>query len=128
MDSDEQRKEWERMKYDADLGHKATVEREELPKAEIIASCNHALNEIGIAIGQSDPKNKGMRYVGSAAVHIFISDALVDNSGRSLMSFYSQTKPLHKCPREVAASAGQDLHRAIAQRFGESPGKKRSGF
>jgi hypothetical protein len=106
------------------IGQKATVQREQMG-AETAAKPNRALADLGLSF-QADPKNKlgAYRYLGSAAVHIYVHEVL------GQIDFVSQAQPLllYRCPENLAAKAFDDLLREMKAAYGKKHGRLRSGF
>lgn len=121
------KRQWEKTEYATDIGQKAKVERGEM-SGDLVDQANETLLKIGVALGQGDPASKHLTYLGSAAVHIFGSYNILAKNGTPQLGFYCQTSTLGTMNELVAASAGQDLLKAIAARYGRKPPTKRSGF
>jgi hypothetical protein len=118
----------EKQTFDTQIGQKATVTREELPKGEVTAMSNTMLREIGRALQQVDHGTKQLSYVGSAAVHIYLSTSTLNKDGFPTIIFARQASTLGDCPETVAGAAGQDLLKAMAEYYGRNAPRKRSGF
>jgi hypothetical protein len=106
------------------IGQKATVQREQMGQ-ETASIPNRMLADLGLKI-QDEPKNKlkSYRYMGSAAVHIYLNETL------GQLDLVSQAQPLvlYRCPEDLAAKACEDLIREMKAAYGRSHGKLRSGF
>lgn len=105
------------------IGQKATVHREQLGQ-EKSAIPNRMLCDLGLKMQEVDPQLAHYRYLGSAAVHIFVHEQL--NS----LVYVSQTHPLelYRCPERIAAKAFDDLLGEMKKLYGHRRGKLRSGF
>jgi hypothetical protein len=105
------------------IGQAATVQRETLglEKASIP---NRILCDLGLSLQTVQTHLKNYRYMGSAAVHIYVHDDL------GQLDIISQTDPLqlYKCPEDLAAKAFDDLVNAMKQMYGRKRSKLRSGF
>ena len=102
------------------IGQKATVERQNV-SGEGATQANQALMLLG---NNCNPLPQNMRYMGSAAVHIFWNETL------EIVQFVSQTSPLENqgCPEILASKAFDDLLGTMKQQYGHSRSRLRSGF
>lgn len=104
--------------FERDMGQKAKVERE-LVGGTGPARANASLLQLGAAV---NPKPETLEYLGSGAVHIYKSPIL------DQLFFISQTETLGTTPEIVADKALTDLRASFMERYGRTPGRKRSGF
>jgi hypothetical protein len=106
------------------IGQKATVQRETMG-IETASKPNRMLVDLGQAI-QAEPQNRlsSYRYLGSAAVHIYVNDTL------GQMDIVSQANPLvlYRCPEDLASKGIEDLIRETKAAYSRRSGKLRSGF
>lgn len=119
--------EWDKLTFDSALGHKAKVERESLTNDRLI-ELDSSLCAIGRELQESDPGAKAMKYLGSAAFHVCVSEGIVGANGLPQIIVINQTGGLRGMNEIIAGTAGQDLLRAIARYYGRKPPQKRSGF
>lgn len=105
------------------IGQKATVQREQAGVEEA-ALINRQLADLGLRAQDMRTHLKNYRYLGSAAVHLYVHDALLQ------LDMISQAHPLvlYKCPEDLAAKGIEDLIREMKQAYGKTHGKLRSGF
>lgn len=103
----------------ADIGQKASVNREEAYSEEIVRA-NRVLNNMGMALKPVDTEY--LEYMGSCAVHIYKSKSL------DQLFFASQTVPLRNCPEVIASKAITDLQNRAMEYYGKRGKKLRSGF
>ena len=105
------------------LGQKATVHRETvgLEKASVP---NRMLCDLGLKMQEVDTQLKHYKYMGSAAVHIYVSELA------GSLVYASQVDPLelYRCPERLAAKAFDDLLGEMKKLYGHRRGKLRSGF
>jgi len=103
------------------IGQKATVQRETLG-ASAAETPNRKLSELGRDLNPLPDTN--LRYMGSAAVHIFY------HAGMSQVYFVSQSDPLiqNQCPEDLASKGFDDLLRQMKETYGKRHGRLRSGF
>lgn len=105
------------------IGQKATIKRETLggDRADI---ANRLLCDLGLSFAVTAKHLEHYRYLGSAAVHIYVNDTLAQ------LDIITQAEPLerYRCTEVVASKACDDLIREIQKRFGRTKGKLRSGF
>ena len=102
------------------IGQAATVKREDV-RSEQAGQANKVLCKLGLSL---NPVPKSLKYMGSAAVHIFWNDTLQQ------VFFISQTQPLdlYDCPEILASKAFDDLLGTMKQQYGHARPKLRSGF
>lgn len=102
------------------FGQASTVSREMMP-SDKAAIPNRKLCDLGL---EMNPIPKNLRYMGSAAVHIYWNDTLQQ------VFFASQTQPLelYRCPEVLASKAFDDLLGTMREMFGHKRKKLRSGF
>jgi hypothetical protein len=105
------------------IGQKATVHRETVG-TEKAAIPNRMLCDLGLSMPEADPQLKNYKYMGSAAVHIYVNEIM------NHMAFVSQANPLvlYRCPEDLASKAMEDLIREVKAAFGRKHGRLRSGF
>lgn len=104
-------------KFNTDIGINATVNRE-TASSGLATKANQDLREIGEAVTPI----KGLKYMGSAAVHVYFSEII------SQMFFISQTQTLQDCPELLASKAFDDLRGSMMEHYGKQRQVKRSGF
>ena len=106
--------------FKTQMGQAATIQRENV-KGELMAKANLKLAHIGEEI---NPIANNLKYMGSAAVHIYWNDTLKQ------VFFITQAQPLvaHKCPEHLAQTATKDLIGGIMEAYGHKRPKLRSGF
>lgn len=101
------------------IGISATVERT-TEKSEDITKENRKLNEMGEKL---NPMPKNMRYLGSAAFHIYHNDTL------NQVMFVNQAGPTLNDVNEVICQyAVKDFVGTIMENYGKRRQKFRSGF
>lgn len=105
------------------VGISATVERGQMG-AEKASIPNRMLCDLGLKLQETDDYLKHFRYMGSAAVHIFMNETLEQ------ITFVSQTQPLHlyRCPELLASKAFDDLLQELKASYGHKRSLLRSGF
>ena len=105
--------------FNRDIGQKAHIEREDIADG---VRANERLDEIGHLL---HPNPDGaMKYVGSLAVHIYVSEVL------GFVQYVSQTAgaPANGCTEPIALRAVQDLEGSVLERYGKKRRVLRSGF
>lgn len=102
------------------IGQAVQVHRETMP-ADKAALPNRKLCDLGI---EMNPVPEHLRYMGSAAVHIYWNDTLQQ------VFFASQTQPLdlYNCPEILATKSFDDLLGTLKEMYGKKRPKLRSGF
>lgn len=105
------------------IGQKATVEREQVG-VEDANPMNRKLCDLGLDAQKVRNDLQHYRYMGSAAVHVYVNHAL------GHMALVSQANPLvlYRCPEDVASRALEDLIRETKAAYGRKSTKLRSGF
>lgn len=117
-----------KMLHDTEIGQRVKVEREEAT-GDFVNDAAEALKSIGRAFGAHDPTAKVLKYVGSAAVHIYISEQLTDEKGKHRAGYFTQVSTLGPCNEMIASDAVTQIAKdAMAKHYGRSMPKKRSGF
>lgn len=107
--------------FRSDLGHKAQVERH-VDSTEKTYNAAYELQKIGQVLKQGYPELREHEYLGSMAVHVYLTPKL------EIPIFLSQS-PLGKCPEILASNALTDLKGHVMEEFyGRERQKKRSGF
>lgn len=105
--------------YRSDMGHKATVKREDLTNAKSKQS-NESLAIIGKHL--SPP---GLQYVGSAAVHVYLRKGIIGDE----LAFICQPAPLvNQVQSPVADDAILELSKQVKKAYTGTMEVKRSGF
>lgn len=104
-------------KFNTELGQGATVKRTE-EKGELPQRMASMLCAIGEEL---NPLPKNLKYLGSAAVHIYQSEMLGQ-------LFFASQCPLGDTPELVASAAMTDLKGAMMEQYGRARKTKRSGF
>lgn len=109
-----------KQKFKAQIGQGATVQRERT-LGEPAQRANQILTELGASL---NPVPGSLKYMGSAAVHIFWNETLEQ------VFFASQTEPLKalKCPEPLAQAAFKDLIGTAVESYGHRRPRLRSGF
>lgn len=105
-------------KFDTDIGIDATIQRETVQN-ETAKQGNEKLRDIGELC---NPIPDTLKYLGSAAVHVYQSEML------GQIFFSSQAQTLQDCPEFLASKALDDLRGTAMEFYGRSRQKKRSGF
>lgn len=107
-------------KFRKQIGQSATIQRG-TEKGERPERANLKLDELG---QMNNPVPGSLKYMGSAAVHIYWNEALQQ------VFFVSQTAPLkvHKCPEVLAQTGIKDLIGATLEAYGHKRPRLRSGF
>lgn len=101
------------------MGHKAKVERG-IEKSDRALFANESLRKIGEII-----KPEGMKYLGTAAVHVFIKKGIIKDD----LFFISQDVTLTNHVRQVVADdALLALTKDVKFQYTGSRETKRSGF
>lgn len=97
----------------------STVEREKITDERSDVG-NRRLDELGQWLNPIS----GMKYMGSAAVHVYWNDTL------GHCAFITQASGLrsHECPEPLAQSAMTDLMGTTMEMYGHKRPRKRSGF
>jgi hypothetical protein len=108
--------------FDADIGHKAHVERG-VHQGKLMGRANRALGDIASFIKEDCdvPQLKEAIYLGSAAVHIYMLPTLQQ------AMFVSQVDPLGTTHEFTAAEALRQLRGDTQEYFGRKRQVKRSG-
>lgn len=119
---------FEKQLHDTEIGQRVKVEREEAT-GEFVTDAAEALKSIGRAFGVHDPTARALKYVGSAAVHIFVSEHLTDEKGKHRAGFFTQVSTLGQCNEMIASDAVTQIAKdAMSKHYGRNMQKKRSGF
>lgn len=117
-----------KMLHDTEVGQRVAVEREEAT-GQFVTEAAEALKSIGRAFGAHDPTAKVLKYVGSAAVHIYISETLTDEKGKHRAGFLTQVSTLANCNEMIASDAITQIAKdAMTKHYGRHAPRKRSGF
>lgn len=125
--SDEGKK-FEQQLHDTEIGQRVSVVREEA-KGELINDAAETLKSIGRALHLHDDGAKALKYVGSAAVHIYVSEVLTDEKGKQRAMFFTQVSTLEKTNEMIASDACTQLAKdAASKHYGRKMMVKRSGF
>ena len=119
--SDDTRKQWDDLKVRDGIGITAHVERN-TEEGEAVMRANRALNDIGDFIHANTPGLKGLKYLGSSAVHIFCAEALGE------VAYITQTQPLLDTEERIAGPAYTQLQKDMMKYYGRKTTKIRSGF
>lgn len=104
----------------ADVGQKAKVERSNIVN-EHMDKLREVLTDIGQNLEEIGATPKGMTYVGSLSVHVYISEILKTAAFATL----SETK---KMPAALADAALRELTGNTMERYAKRRQKLRSGF
>ncbi len=112
---------WNDMKVRDQIGITVDVERSK-EGGEVMSRANRAINDVGDFIHAEVPQLKGLDYLGSAAVHIYMAPTL------NQLVFVSQTQPLLETPERIAGPAFTDLQKSMMAAYGRKQTKVRSGF
>lgn len=121
-------KDFEKILHDTEIGQRVEVARSEA-NSELITDAAEALKSIGRAIQSQDESAKHLTYVGSAAVHIYVSEILTDEKGKHRAMYFSQVSTLGKTNEMIASDAIVDLAKsAMSRHYGRKTPVKRSGF
>jgi hypothetical protein len=119
---------FEKQLHDTEIGQRVSVVREEA-KGKLIEDAAETLKSIGRAIQTNDDGAKALRYVGSAAVHIYVSELLTDEKGKQRAMFFTQVSTLGNTNEMIASDACIQLAKdAAAKHYGRQMAVKRSGF
>jgi len=120
-EKDDQKREWDKAGFHSDLGTKANVERWE-GKGEGSANANLALQQIGHGIKQNNPELAQAEYLGSTAIHFYMTPMLRQPY------FVCQPGTLGKVSEVLVPAGLTELRNELMQMFGHKPQRKRSGF
>lgn len=112
---------WEDQKMRNAVGIDINVERSKLGN-EAAHRANRALNDIGDFIHQNTDGLKGLTYLGSAAVHIYLAPTVGE------AEFITQTFPLRDTAERVAGPAFTQLQKDMMAAYNRKTTKIRSGF
>ncbi len=106
--------------FKTQLGLTSTVNREK-DKSEKSLKANAQLADIGPLL---NPNPDGMKYMGSAAVHIYYNETL------NYVALATQADGLivNKCPSLLAQTACTDLVGTVMEKYGMKRPTKRNGF
>ena len=107
------------LKFRTSVGIKATIDRRKL-SSENGKQINQDLAMIGLKACPSEH----VKYVGSAAVHIYVNEIL------NQMFIVDQVDglQLYQCPQEVASKAFDHLLQSMKEMYGHRRARLRSGF
>jgi len=126
--SDDTKTKFERMLHDTEIGQRVTVVREEA-KGELVKDAAETLKSIGRALQANDDGAKALKYMGSAAVHIYVSELLTDEKGKHRAMFFTQVSTLENTNEMIASDAIMQLTKdAASKHYGRKMWVKRSGF
>ena len=106
--------------FKTQIGQKATVKRDKV-RGEDYEHANRNLAKLGDSL---NPVKKSLKYMGSAAVHIYWNATLEQ------VFFVSQTQSLdlYACPEILATKAFDDLLGTLKEQYGHRRSRLRSGF
>ena len=121
MSEKSQKKDWDKNTFDNALGHKAQVERWTADGSHS-ANANLELQRIGHQIREANESLRSADYMGSLAVHYYLTPEL----GHPY--FVCQPGAISKTPEALIQHGITDLRNEIIQLFGHKPQRKRSGF
>ncbi len=113
-------KRFDEQRFDKQIGQSATVQRG-VQKDERAERANVKLAQLG---EENNPLPGNLKYMGSAAVHIYWNETLQQ------VFFVSQAQPLvaHKCPEKLAQTGMKDLIGTTLEVYGHKRPRLRSGF
>lgn len=102
------------------IGQSATIERTDV-KSDAVQVANMKLLSLGAEL---NPVPGSLKYMGSAAVHVFWNETLQQ------VFFASQANTLVKqgCPEILAIHATTDLNGELMRAYGHKRPRLRSGF
>lgn len=104
-----------------EIGQKAHVERVSLESDEHLTELKEVLSDIALDLQKIGSAPKGMTYLGSFSVHVFVSEIL------RTAAFVSLNKG-EKVPFELADAAMRELNGSVVEYHGKRRQKLRSGF
>lgn len=108
-------------KFESELGSKAIVERSEIAPDERTSQLGEVLCDIGRDFGQTEASLKGMKYLGSIAAHVYVSEVT------GMFANVKQIKAA-ECPPELLMRLGEDLAKSCITGAGKKAPRLRSGW
>lgn len=109
-----------KQKHNTEIGQKVIVQREQVSN-EATAQLKEVLQDIGKNYLEIGAIPKGMQYLGSLAVHIYVAPNIRQQG------FVSQIA-LENCPEVIASDAMKDLKGSAMGFYSRARQKLRSGF
>jgi hypothetical protein len=113
---------FEKQLHETEMGQRVHVDRNRKVTDGPANEAAHNLMTIGQYLKENDHGIKHCRYMGSAAVHIYQSEALGE------VFFFTQVNTLCRMPELTASNAMTELMKRAMEYYGRKIPTKRSGW
>ncbi len=105
--------------YATEMGQKAVVERHELQN-DLTDEFKGLLQELGQGIQQTQTATRELKYLGSAAVHVYVAEV-------TGTQFFLTQNALGACSELIASEAMKEMKASLMNYFGQRRQLRRSG-